>query len=154
MRPDEVGSGRDQGHSNHGVELVKVFSQFAPVRAQPHSEICQTQAPGPRSEERIDVEADAGHAGYAGRQRNESANYRKEAANEYGEISPVLKEAVGPVEFTASHENPAAVAFDQGTSAVASDFIRHERSEVTSHRSRRRNPQQLERAGEDQIAGK
>ncbi len=100
------------------------------------------------------MEAGAWHAGDAGRERDEGADHGQEASDEDGEVSPAGEEAVGPVELAVSHEDPASIALDEGTSAVAADFVSDERAEVASDRTGGGRPEELERALEDEIARK
>ena len=65
----------------------------------------------------------AGHAGDSGGQRDKRADHGQQARYEHGHVSPAQEESVGPIEFAAAHQDPAAVTFDQGTAAVASDFV-------------------------------
>src|ERR1700759_2193329 len=116
MAPDEIDHARDQHDSNHSIELVEVLAEFAPVFAELHSKIGEGQAPRPRSEKRVEVKAEARHARNARRQSDEGADHRQQPPDEDSQISPAMKESVGPVEFAAAHENPAAVALDQRTS--------------------------------------
>ena len=67
-------------------------------------------------------------------------------------ISPAREEAVGPVEFAAAHQNPAAVALDQRAAAIAADFVSDERSEIAANRARRSDPKQVESALEYEVS--
>src|ERR1700675_1382197 len=100
------------------------------------------------------MKACARHTRYAGRQRDEGANHRKKAAEEYRQISPTAEEAVGPIEFALAHENPAAVALDQGASAVAADFVGDQRPQIAPYRTHRRAPEQAELALKHEVSGK
>ena len=148
--PDDPGQQQD---SDDRVEFMEVLAERAPVLAEFHAEVGQRETPGPRSEESIDVEFAARHAGDSGGQRDKCADHGQQARNEHGHISPALKEAVSPVQFAAAHQDPASVALDQRASAVAADFVGDERAQIASDRAGRRRPDQLHRAGIDEVAG-
>src|SRR5581483_282505 len=103
MTPDKIDHTNDNDCADNRVELVEVFAEFAPVLTEFHTQIGQGQAPGPRSEKCVDVKAAAWHAGNSRGERDKSANDRQEAGDEYGEISPTLKEAVGPIQLATAH---------------------------------------------------
>src|SRR3954451_12217283 len=90
------------------------------------------------------MESSARHPRNSCRQGNESSNHRKQPSNEYRQISPAPEEPVRPVKLAAAHENPAAIALDQWTTAVTSDFVCHQRSQIAPDRPRSRRPKQLE----------
>src|ERR1700732_3951754 len=100
------------------------------------------------------MKSSAGHAGHTGGQRNESSNHGKQAPEEHSQISPAGKELLCPVQFALAHQDPAAVALDQRTPAVAADLIRYERPEIAANRARCRHPKQIELALENQVASK
>ena len=100
------------------------------------------------------MEPSARHARDSRRQCDESANHGQQATKEYRQVSPAREKAVGPVEFAVPHQNPASIPLHQRTPAIASNLIGHQRPEIAPKRSRRRDPQELERPGENQIAGK
>src|SRR5208282_5069485 len=120
VRPEEPDDPAQQHDSDDRVELMEVLAERAPVLAEFHAEVSQRETPGPRPEESIDVEFAARHAGDAGGQRDKGADH--------GHVSPAHKEAVGPVEFTVAHQDPAAVTYDQRAPAVAADLIRDQRA--------------------------
>src|SRR5581483_955444 len=108
-KPDECGHDHDP---DHGIELVEILSQFTPVLSQLHPKPGQSQAPGPRSQECVEMKSSAGHACDPGRQGDKGADHRKQTSHEDGQVSPAGKEAVGPVELAPPHQNPTAVTFD------------------------------------------
>src|SRR5260370_7507337 len=106
MTPNKPRDSRHQYHPNRGIELVKVFSQFAPVLAQLHSEISQAEAPRPRSQKRVEMKASAGHASHSGRQCDESANHGQQPTKKYRQQSPPAQKLFGHLNSTLSHHNP------------------------------------------------
>src|ERR1035441_4725193 len=123
VRPEEPDDPAQQQNSDDGVELMEVLAERAPVLAEFHAKVGQHETPGPRSEESIDVEFAARHAGDSGGQRDKGADHGQQARNEYGHVSPAQKEAVGPVEFTVAHQDPASVRSEEHTSELQS--LRH-----------------------------
>src|SRR5215469_13631095 len=153
MRPDEPDDSCSEANADDRIELVEVLPEASPVLSQLHSEICQRETPGPGPEKRVDVKFSAGHAGDAGRQRDEGADHRQQAAGEDGGLSPALEETVGPVQLAAPHENPLAVSLDEWASAVSADLVRNQRAEIAPDRARRRSPKQPHGAFVDQVSG-
>src|SRR5579863_1536436 len=151
VTPDKPPDRQYQRYPDHRVELVEVFPEFTPFLTKFHAEPCQSETPGPGSQERINMKAAAGHSGDSGGKSDECAYHGQQACNKHGQISPARKESVGPIEFAASHQNPASVAFDQRATPIAADFIGHERPKITADCAGRRCPHQLESALEDQI---
>src|SRR5215813_5993377 len=100
------------------------------------------------------MKAAARHAGNSRWQRDEGTNHRQEAGDENGEVSPAREEAVGPIEFTSSHENPAAVALDEWTSTISAKFIRDKRPQVATDRAGSGDPEEIESALKDEVSGK
>ena len=88
------------------------------------------------------------------RQRNKCSDHRQQPRNEHGHLSPAQKKTVGPIQLTASHENPASIALHQRTPAVAADLVSDQRPQIASDRARRRRPNQLHRTRVNQIPGK
>src|SRR6266568_6080315 len=99
------------------------------------------------------MKAQPGHAGNSGGEGDEGPHYGKQAADEYGKISPAGEEAVSPVQFAATDEDPAAVALDQSTPTKAADFVRDQRAYVAADCARSPNPEQLHGAFEHQVSG-
>src|SRR5579864_8604441 len=94
VTPDKPDRAHHQDSADHGIEFVEVLAEFAPVFAELHTEICESQAPGPGSEESIEVKTGARHAGDAGGERDERSDNGQQAADEDGEVSPAPEEAV------------------------------------------------------------
>src|ERR1700736_6230939 len=90
------------------------------------------------------MKAAAGHARDSGGQCDEGADHRQKRAYEDGKISPAREEAVGPVEFAASHKDPAAVAFDQRAAAIAPNFVGDQGTQIAANCARRSQPEELE----------
>ena len=154
MRPEEPDDPGQQKRSDHGVEFVEVLAERAPVLAQFHAEVGERKTPGPRSEKSINMEFAALHAGDSGGQRDKCSDHGQQARDEHGHVSPAQKEAVGPVEFAAAHQNPASVSLDQRTPAVASDFVGDERAQIASDGAGGGHPDQFHLAGKNEVAGK
>src|SRR6202158_1565825 len=106
VRPEEPCDPAQQQNSDDRVELMEVLAERAPVLAKLHAQVSQRETPGPRSEESIDVEFSARHAGDSGGQRNERADHRQQARNKHGHISPALKKSVSPIQFTPPPQKP------------------------------------------------
>src|SRR5262249_9686438 len=138
---------------NHSVKLVEIFSKRAPILSKLHTEISEREAPGPGAEECVNVKLGPRHAGDAGRQRNEGANHRQQAADEDGEFSPAEKKTVSPVEFTVPHQYPTTVPLDQRAASISANLVGHKRTQVASDRTRGCDQRQLESASENQISG-
>src|ERR1017187_1328372 len=130
VRPEEPDNRAQQQDHYHPGELMEVLAQRTPVLAEFHAEVSQHETPGPRPEESIDVEFAARHACDSGGQRDKGADHGQQARNEYGHVSPPHKEAVGPVEFTVAHQDPASVTLDQRAPAVAADFVGDYRASI------------------------
>src|ERR1039458_2568080 len=128
VRPEEPDNPAQQQDSYDRVELMEVLCERRRGLAELHAEVSQHETPGPRSEESIDVEFAARHAGDSGGQRDKGADHGQQARNEYGHVSPAQKEAVGPVEFTVAHQDPASVTHDQRAPAVAADLVCDQRA--------------------------
>src|ERR1039458_5903134 len=75
VRPEEPDNPAQQQDSYDRVELMEVLAERAPVLAELHAEVSQHETPGPRSEESIDVEFAARHAGDSGGQRDKGADH-------------------------------------------------------------------------------
>ena len=60
----------------------------------------------------------AWHMSNAGRQRDKRADHWEQACDEHRRVTPARKKTIGPIEFAAAHQNPAAVALHQRTSTV------------------------------------
>ena len=85
--------------------------------------------------------------------RDKGSDHGQQTRNEYRHISPPQKEAVGPVEFAVAHKDPASVTLDQRASAVTADFVGDQRAQIASDRAGRGRPDELHRAGRDEVAG-
>src|SRR6266849_8773122 len=120
--------GHDQ-HSDHGVELVKVFAERAPVLTEFHACPGKNETPGPRSEKGVDVKLSARHSCNSRRQRDKRTDHRQQTRDEHRRVAPARKEAIGPIELARSHQYPAAVALDQRTSAIVANLVGHQRAE-------------------------
>src|SRR5215471_1756901 len=103
MTPHKPDHTDEDDHSNDRIELVEVLAQLSPVLAEFHAEPSESQAPRPGAKKGVDVEAAAGHARDAGRQRDKRPDDREQTGDEYRELSPAREEAVGPVEFAPPH---------------------------------------------------
>jgi len=99
------------------------------------------------------MKAPAGHASNAGRQRYERPDHRQQPRDEHGQVSPVRKKSICPVEFAAGEQDPAAIALDQRPATVAADLVSHQRSQVAADRACGRHPEQLHRAFIHEITG-
>src|SRR5690348_15651595 len=133
---------------------MEVFTERAPVLAEFHAGIGEEETPRPGPEEGVEVEFAPRHASDARRESDERADHGQHAGDENCGISPTMKKTLGGIEFAAPHENPAAIAFNQRTTAVIADLVRHEGAEIASDRTGRRDPEQLHRAFKDEVAGK
>src|SRR5580704_8382177 len=153
VRPREPDYSRRQGNANDGIELVKIFAQRAPIFAQLHLEPSQREAPGPGTEKGVEMKSSTRHSGNSRRQCDESADYREQSSDEDRQVSPARAEAVGPIQFSPAHKNPATVFFDQGATTVASDLVRDQRSQVAADGAGSGDPEQFHCAFEHQIAG-
>src|ERR1700674_334744 len=109
---------------------MEVLPKRTPILAKLHAKVCQRKTPGPRSEEGVDVEFAARHAGDSGGQRNERADHWQQARNEHGHIPPPLKKSVGPVQFAAAHQEPASVTLDQRATAIAANLVCDKRAQI------------------------
>src|ERR1051326_2892123 len=132
---------------------MEILSEFTPVFAELLAKVGQSETPRPRTQKCVEVEAAAGHADDSGGKCDESADHWQQAGDEYGEVSPAREEAVGPVEFAAAHQDPAAIALDQRAPTVGSDLVGHQRSQVASDRAHSRHPEQLECALKYEVSG-
>src|SRR6266446_6014264 len=140
VRPDEpTHRGHDQ-HSNHGVELMKIFAEGAPVLTEFHARPRQNETPGPRSEKGVDVKLSARHSCNSRRQRDKRADHRQQTGDEHRRVAPARKEAIGPIEFATAHQYPPAVALDQRTSTVMADLVSHQRSKIAPDSACGRDP--------------
>src|SRR5207248_1273671 len=85
LRPrvaSERGGGGDNQNQGRGVEAVEVCAQDRPGVTELEARVGERQAPGQRSQERVDVEAQEIHARDAGGQGDEGASHRKQAREE------------------------------------------------------------------------
>src|ERR1019366_4206749 len=128
VRPEEPDDPAQQQDSDDRVELMEVLAERAPVLAEFHAEVSQHETPGPRSEESIDVEFAARHAGDSGGQRDKGADHGQQARNEYGHPPQAKKEGVAPLDSTGPHQDPASVPHDRGAPAVAADLVCDQRA--------------------------
>src|SRR6266478_4781695 len=152
VRPDEpTHRGHDQ-HSDHGVELMKIFAEGAPVLTELHPCPGKNETPGPRSEKRVGVKLSARHPGNAGGQRDKRAHHRQQPGDEHRRVTPARKEAIGPIEFATPHQYPPAVALDQRTSTVMADLVSHQRSKIAPDSACGRDPKQAHAAFVNQVA--
>src|ERR1700734_233460 len=94
------------------------------------------------------------HASHSSWQRNERANHRQQPPKENGQITPAQKKAVSPIKLAPPHQDPTSIPLHQWTTAIAPNFISHQRTQITSNRTRRCHPQQLECPREYQISSK
>ena len=85
----------------------------------------------------------ARHAGNSRRQRNERADHRQHAGDEHCAASPSPEETICQIQLMPAEQNPAAIFLDQRTSAIGSDFVCDERSQIAANRARRRHPPQV-----------
>src|ERR1039458_10187288 len=116
VRPHEVSNCEDDHRQNYGVEAMEPHLQariLVPLFAQPHADIRQRKAPGPRSDKRVDMELQAGHARDSCRECDKSADHRQQASDQYGEGASPLEEPVGDAELAMPEENVTRVAAKQ-----------------------------------------
>src|ERR1700719_3057288 len=99
------------------------------------------------------MKACAGHAGNSGGQSDEGADNGEHSGNDDCEITPADEEAVGPVQFAATHQDPAAIFFHQRAAPVTADLVSDQRSKVASDGSGGGCPEQFHCALVHQVAG-
>src|SRR5579884_3417597 len=105
VRPQEPHDPDQQQSADNSVELVKVLAHGAPVLSQLHADICQHEAPGPRTQEGVDVKLTTRHSCDSGGECNKGSNDRQQPSDKDRGLSPARKEAIRPIEFAATQEN-------------------------------------------------
>src|ERR1700734_316240 len=111
MRPHKPDDSGCQNDSDDEIELVKILSQLAPVFSELHAEPSQREAPGPGTKKSIDMKSSARHAGNTGRQRDKRTHHRKYSRYQNRKISPAREKAIGPIQLSPAHQNPATIFF-------------------------------------------
>jgi hypothetical protein len=100
---------------------VEVFAEVSPVFGELHSRIGEAEAPGPRAEECIEVEAEARHARDSRGKRDEGADDGEKASDEDCDLAVFVEEAIGEFEVVFVEQDVTAVFLDERTSAEVSD---------------------------------
>src|SRR5438445_8666106 len=135
VRPHEPDNPNCQQRADDGIKLVEVLAQTAPVPAQHHAEPGDRKAPKPRPDESVKMNSPAWHAGDSRWQCDEGPNHWQQPRDEHRQVPPTQKEPVGPIEFAAAEQNPAAIFFDERAPAVVADLVCRLLLEKKKHRA-------------------
>ena len=98
--------------------------------AELHADVGERVAPGPGTDEGVDVEAKLVHLRDAGGKGDEGANDGEHAADQHGDGAVAVEEVIDEVEIAAAEEDVAAVALDHGASAACADPVGGDGAEV------------------------
>ncbi len=133
--PDEPDDGGDDEDFDAEVEAVEGGFEAGvgvPGLAELHADPGEDKAPGPGSEEGIEMEAELRHAGDAGGQGDEGADDGQEASEEDGDAAVLAEEVLGAGEVVGIEEDEAAPAGDEGAAAVCADPVSDEGAEIAA----------------------
>ena len=113
MGPDKVGDSGEQNREDDAVEAVEPLLEagvFVPLFAEAHADVSEGKAPWPGTDEGVNVEAQARHAGDSGGQSDKRANDGQKACEEDREGAPAGEEAVGEIEVVVGYKDVATIA--------------------------------------------
>ncbi len=125
-----------------------------PSVAELHADVSKKEAPGPGADEGVEMKAQLRHAGDAGGQGDEGADDGQQARDEDRDAAVALEVVLGAVEIVAAEENVFAEAFDGGTAAPGTEPVGRDGAEVAADGSGGGDPEEIELAGVNEIAGK
>jgi hypothetical protein len=124
-----------------------------PAVAEFHADVREKEAPGPRTDEGIEMKAKLRHTGDTSGQGDEGADNGEQTSNEDGDAAIALEVVFGAVKVVATEENVFAKAFDGGTAAPGTEPVGGDRAEVATDGSCGGYPEEIELAGVNEIAG-
>ena len=134
--PDEPDDAGEEQHEDDFLEAEEVGLDVHPVVAKFHSDEGQAETPGPRTEKRVDMKAQARHAGDARRQSDERTHDGQQTRDENGGVAIFAEETVGEVHVVVAEHDVAAIFLNQPTSSEVSDLIGQHRTKIASDGAR------------------
>src|ERR1700730_15253427 len=116
--PDDSGNQKDLNAKVEALEDGFEARISVPAITKLHADPCQRVAPGPRTDEGVEVKAELVHLRHSGGEGDEGAHDGQHAADEDGDGAEAVEEAVDAVEIVAAEEKIAAVALNHGATAA------------------------------------
>src|SRR3972149_3368271 len=131
VKADEDNNGRN----DKVVEGAGGGANLFPVLAELVAEVSEGHAENEGADESIDKELGEIHTGDAGRQTDEGAHYRQQAADKDGAAAPFGKETVGAFQVMVGDEDVFAPAVEEGTPAPHPHAVSHRGADGIAQRA-------------------
>src|SRR6185436_17441196 len=131
----EIGGAEDEQPEHGVVHVVERVVEALPVRAERPPDAGEPEAPDGRAGNRQERVAAERHLEHPGRDRDERPKHRRDAAEGHDPVAPALERPLGSLELLRTEVEPAAVALDEGTAAVAPDRPAGDRAEDVPDRA-------------------
>src|SRR5882757_6937419 len=147
MRDNEPDEADNKDQFDSEVEAMEDSLELrvgVPLRAELHADVGQRVAPGPGTNEGVDVEAELVHLRNTGGESDKGADDGKHASDQHSDGAEAGEEVIDKVEIAPTEEHPAAVALNHGASTTSTDPVGRDGTEVRGQRSNGRKDDELQ----------